>query len=259
MQKKDWNPENYLSFRSERMQPIIDLVSRIRHDAPEHIIDVGCGPGNSTNLLMQRWPEADILGIDSSQAMIEKAEKEYPQTRWRIAEAGTGELEKTFDIAFSNSAIQWIPDHPGLIEWFRSILNPGGTIAVQLPNFLEMPLGRSIDRVSKCGRWRSKLGGVSNVFTICSLGDYYDILEGGFTDIELWETRYVHLFNSWKKIFDMIYSTGLRPYLHTLESEEERAEFEKDIFEAIQEDYPVQKDGNVLFSFYRMFFIANKK
>ena len=259
MIKNDWNPEKYLNFDKERIQPNIDLVSRINQLNPASAVDIGCGPGNSTQILISRWPGIRTVGIDSSEAMIEKARTDYPGREWIVADAGKTDIDGTFDIAFSNSTIQWIPDHPVLIKWFHSVLNDGGSIAVQLPDFLEMPLGLAIDRVSKSSRWNSAMGDVSDTFTMHSLGEYYDMLSPLFTGIELWETRYVHIFPSQKHVFDMIYSTGLRPYLHRLESDGEKKEFENDIFNAIQADYPVQKDGSVLFTFYRMFFTGVKR
>ena len=117
--KKDWNPELYLKFDKERTQPSIDLVKRINFDKPERILDIGCGPGNSTQILVLRWPDSEIIGIDNSPAMIEKARKDYPKQEWRILDAGTDEITGIFDIVFSNATIQWIPDHIKLLNKFH--------------------------------------------------------------------------------------------------------------------------------------------
>jgi trans-aconitate 2-methyltransferase len=103
---KDWNPEQYLKFDKERIQPAIDLVSRIHIEHPHHIIDIGCGPGNNTQLLVQRWPQAKVTGVDKSPAMIEKARKDYPQQDWRLIDASKDVIDGQFDIIFSNSTIQ---------------------------------------------------------------------------------------------------------------------------------------------------------
>jgi trans-aconitate 2-methyltransferase len=135
MNKKDWNPELYLKFDRERTQPSVDLVTRIDFDHPKKIIDIGCGPGNSTQILVQRWPYAEIIGVDNSPAMIERAKKDYPNQNWRMIDAGRDEIEGNYDIFFSNATIQWIPKHSELLKRFHNLLTDKGLIAIQVPQF----------------------------------------------------------------------------------------------------------------------------
>lgn len=119
MTKNDWNPDLHLKFDKERIQPTIDLLSRIEFDSPSKIIDIGCGPGNSTQILAQRWPKSQITGIDNSQAMIDKACHDFPDQEWKLLDDGSDKLQGKFDIVFSNAAIQWIPNHFELLQKFK--------------------------------------------------------------------------------------------------------------------------------------------
>jgi len=257
--KMDWNPEKYLKFENERNLPSIDLVKRIRseHD-PENILDIGCGPGNSSMVLLQRWPSSRLTGLDNSQSMIDKALRDYPEHEWVLADAHDYKTDKKFDLAFSNAAFQWIPGHAALIKKFSSLLNEDGILAVQLPQFYNMPAGRSLERLSLSGKWKALAGGCSGLFTMHDPGFYYDILSGYFRSIDMWKTDYIHIFDSHMSVFEMIQSTGMRPYLEKLGSDSERKSFEDSVIKELKKDYPMRKDGRVLFPFKRLFFIGYK-
>ena len=256
MTKKDWNPDLYLKFDKERIQPTIDLVSRIDFDSPSKIIDIGCGPGNSTQILAQRWPKSQISGVDNSQAMIDKASYDFPNQDWKLLDAGTDEIKDKYDIVFSNATIQWIPNHNDLLEKFKNILTDKGIMAIQLPLFFEMPLGQSIARISKENRWSAITENVNDLFTIHDYSEYYDILSKLFKTIEIWESNYVHIMDSQYSILEMIRSTGLRPYLNKLDNDVDKLDFEEKVLTDIKNYYPLQKNGKVLFPFKRLFFIA---
>ncbi len=255
MQKNDWNPDLYLKFEKERTQPSIDLVSRLSI-WPETIIDVGCGPGNSTKVLFQRWPYAKVTGVDNSPVMIEKAGKDFPQHEWRVLDAGTDEIEGNFNLVFSNATIQWIPDHARLLKKFRSLLTEKGAIAVQIPLFWNMPVGKTLERISSNARWNKLTAGVKSLFTIHDPGFYYDQLSSLFPLVEMWETNYMHIMDSHMTILDMIRSTGLKPYHDRLGTNENKKAFEEEILKEVEKDYPVQQNGKVIFPFRRLFFIA---
>ena len=258
MSYNDWNPELYLKFDKERTQPTIDLVSRINFEKPKRIIDIGCGPGNSTQILVNRWQNSIITGIDNSPAMIKKARNDFPQQKWNILDVTKDEIDGEYDIVFSNAAIQWMPDHPALFKKFHKILSGKGLLAVQIPLFFDMPLGKSITRISKDNRWSSKTEEVTKLFIIHNSSTYYDYLSELFTSVEMWETDYMHIMDSHLSILEMIRSTGLRPYLNKLESDELKKEFEDKVFYDIKKYYPLQKNGKILFPFKRLFFIAGK-
>jgi trans-aconitate 2-methyltransferase len=258
MNTTDWNPSLYLKFDKERTQPSIDLVSRIKIDHPSRIIDIGCGPGNSTQTLVQRWPDSQIIGIDNSPAMIEKAKKEYPNQEWQLLDAGTDEIAGNFDIVFSNATIQWIPNHPKLFRKFYNLLSSNGVLAIQIPLFWDMPLGKSIATIAENSRWNSVTKGVIELFTIHDSIFYYEILAELYHSIDIWETDYIHILDSQMSILEMIRSTGLRPFLDRLESENDQNDFEAMVLKEIINNYPLQKNGKVLFPFKRLFFTAKK-
>jgi len=247
-----------LKFDRERIQPSIDLVSRIACEKPGKIIDIGCGPGNSTQILVQRWPASQITGIDNSPAMIERAKNDYPNQEWKIIDAGQDEIKGKFDIVFSNATIQWIPDHAALLKRFYNILSDDGLIAIQIPMFWDMPLGKAIAGIATDNRWKSVTKGVKELFTIHNYSFYYDNLSVLYHAIEIWESDYIHVLDTQSSILEMIRSTGLRPFLERLESDRDKKNFEEYVLKEIIKDYPLQKNGKVLFPFKRLFFIAKK-
>ncbi len=258
MKANDWNPASYLKFARERTQPAIDLVTRIKSMNPAKIADVGCGPGNSTQVLFSRWPDAGITGFDNSPSMIEKAKRDYPGLKWSLLDAGRDEFPDTYDIIFSNAALQWIPDHPRLLVKFREFLSDSGLIAVQIPLFWDMAVGKGLMRVSSGPRWNSQTGGTADSLAIHDYSYYFDILSASYSEIEIWETDYMHIMESHLSILEMVSSTGLRPFLERLDGDTERKEFEAAVLEEIIRDYPLQAGGKVIFPFKRLFFIAYK-
>ena len=258
MSEKDWNPVLYLKYGKERLQPSIDLVSRIDVDDPSTIIDIGCGPGNSTQILCQRWPNSKVIGIDKSASMIKKAKQDYPNQEWIFVDAEKDIISGKYDIIFSNAAIQWIPNHFELFKRLKNNLTDKGVIAVQLPLFFDMPLGKSIARISRNNKWSDWTEGANDLFTIHSSPEYYDILSEIFTSIEIWESDYIHIMDSQDSILEMIRGSGLRPYLDRLESEKYKKNYEEMVLEDIKKDYPIQKDGKVLFPLKRLFILAKK-
>ncbi len=256
MAKRDWDPELYLKFNQERTQPSIDLVARIDFDAPQSIIDIGCGPGNSTQVLAKRWPQSKISGVDNSVAMIQKAGREFPQQTWLLLDAGEDEIPGKYDIVYSNAAIQWIPGHASLLKKFHGLLTGRGLLALQVPLFWDMPLGRAIKAIAKVERWASRMDGASDKLVVRDAGFYYDCLAGLFRSISMWQTDYMHRMPSHEAILEMIRSTGLRPYIERLDDEGEKRDFEEQVRQAIQRDYPAQRDGRVIFPFKRLFFMV---
>jgi trans-aconitate 2-methyltransferase len=248
----------YLKFGKERIQPTIDLVSKIDFANPATIIDIGCGPGNSTQILLQRWPESKIVGIDNSEAMIQKAKQDYPAQEWKLMDADKELIPGRYDIVFSNATIQWIPGHFGLLQRLRNNLTENGLLAIQLPLFFEMPLGKSIAKISKEKRWAHLTEIVNDLFTIHSPSEYYNMLSEIFSSFEIWVTDYIHVMDSHHSVLEMIRSSGLRPYLDRLETKADKKDFEALVFEDIKNDYKAQPDGKVLFPFTRFFMIARK-
>jgi len=254
----DWKPELYLKFEKQRTQPAIDLVSHIDLSAPKRIIDIGCGPGNSTLALKNRWPNAEITGLDSSPAMIAQASKTDRDIQWVCADASSdlSGLGK-FDIVFSNAAIQWMPQHEKLLPDLFSMLEDGGVLAVQVPNTTNMPVQTALNSLVHSERWRARLSG-ENSHSAFFAPFYYDVLSALSSDIDLWETHYYHVMENHHSIVQWYSSTGLRPYLNRLDSVSDQEEFLAEFENALNVAYPIQNDGSVLFPFTRIFFLARK-
>lgn len=249
----DWNPQKYLQFKQQRTQPAIDLANRVVN-APKSIVDIGCGPGNSTKVLRQQFADADILGIDRSENMISKAQTEHPDIRFSVCTAE--ELEGKYDLLFSNACLQWIPEHEVLLPSLMQKLNDGGCLAVQVPMNQEEPLFCSIKEVSSNPKWNFE-----NVHfeknDVLAPSAYYDILSGCSSRFDMWESVYYHSLPSHKHLIDWVRSTRLRPYLDAL-SDEEKISFEKELFDNVRQKYPLTQSGEVVLKFRRFFFIAYK-
>ena len=254
----DRNPELYLKFKGERTQPAIDLANRITLANHEKIIDIGCGAGNSTQILRDKFPNAYILGIDSSENMIKKAKSEHSDIEFEIHDANTDldKLPGDFDIVFSNACIQWLPDHNTLLKKMFSLLRKGGMMAVQIPMNYEEPVHKIIAQMRKDSYWNRPTG---RTIDTLSQEEYYDILSDMSKDVSVWQTTYFHILHSHEDILEWYRSTGLKPYLDELSANPElKAEFEKAFIENLKKQYPLQKDGNIIFRFPRFFFIAVK-
>lgn len=256
----DWNPNLYLKFEKERTQPVIDLISRIEKVSPKRVIDIGCGPGNSTRQLKNKWPHSEIIGLDNSPGMIKKAKEGLPELTWITADAASDltHLGK-FDIVLSNAAIQWIPDQQQLLPRLYSLLDDAGVLAVQVPNITDMGIKFAIQKTVEGEKWNPYFSSGEAETFYHSPQFYYDILSRLTSEIHLWETHYYHIMDSHQSIVDWYTSTGLRPLLDKLPSEELRSAFLQDILKSVSNEYELQQDGKTLFRFRRIFFIAVNK
>jgi trans-aconitate 2-methyltransferase len=254
-----WNADQYLKFASERTQPARDLVARIARDAPRRVIDLGCGPGNSTALLAARWPGADLLGLDSSMTMINQANHDHPEWRWAVGDIAewANEQGNQYDVVFSNAAMQWVDDHEAVYPALFRRVAPGGALAVQVPANLDAPAHRQMRHLAATPAWASQLphGGVREWY-VHEPEFYYDLLASQALRVDLWVTDYVHVMDGAAGIVEWYKGTGLRPFLDALRNDAERANFLADYTDRITEAYPAQPDGRVLFPFRRFFLIA---
>jgi trans-aconitate 2-methyltransferase len=257
--QNDWDPDQYLKFKKERTQPSRDLVAKIQIDhSPGTILDVGCGPGNSSQALLARWPKAKLIGIDSSLSMIEQARKDYPKGRWIKADAMTFDSDIKFDLVYSNAVIHWIADHESFFNKYIDMLSASGIIAIQIPAFRQMALREAIELVSNKNRWKKETEGCGDLATYHDYRYYYDLLSDRMRLIDIWETDYVHVMPSHIAIIEWIRSTGMKPYLDRLKDESAKADFENEVLVEIKKCYPKAGNGKVLFPFRRLFLIAGK-
>lgn len=251
----DWNSNQYIKFKNERTLPSVDLINRIPIQ-PNTILDIGCGPGNSTAKLFEKYPVAHITGIDNSESMLEKAEKSYPEISFKKRDIQT-ELDKlgVYDLVFSNACLQWIPDHCKLLPDLMEKVNENGVLAVQVPLVQEAPFYKILDRLKKKDEWK-KLRDIRNFHNL-SPDETYNILCGVSTDIQMWETVYYHLVSSYDDIIEWYKGTGLRPYLDML-NEDEKDKFVYELKNESATQIPVNSDGKIILKMPRLFFIATK-
>lgn len=254
----DWNPNQYLKFATERTQASVDLASRIEIENPQSIIDVGCGPGNSTQVLRRRWNNADIFGIDSSADMIAKASHDYQNVEWIVGDASIFEFERRYDIVFSNAAVQWMPNHEAIIPRLFGNVSQGGALAVQMPQDKELPIHQALLEVSKSSKWSGFTSGAEKLVVYHDANYYYDLLSKLSGKFNLWETIYYHVLNSQAEIVEWYKGSLMRYFLERIPSEAGRKDFEDEVLAKCVEAYPNRRDGKVLFPFKRIFFVVYK-
>ncbi len=253
----DWNSEQYLKFKAQRTQPAIDLTARLG-GSPSEIIDLGCGPGNSTRVLKKRFPNAHIIGADYSENMLEKARSDNPDLEFVQLDLNDdlSAFHGKFDVVFSNACFQWLPNHRELLPRVFALLKSGGTLAAQIPMNFDEPIHKIIGRVSESPRWRDKFP-EKRIFGTLTIPEYHDILSELTNDFEMWQTVYYHRMPSIESVIEWYRSTGLRTYLAALDKRE-GADFIADISKELEKEYPKQRNGEIIFAFPRFFFIANK-
>ena len=248
-----WNAEQYLKFADERTRPCRDLVAAIDLRQVRRVIDLGCGPGNSTTVLSNRWPDAQVIGLDNATSMIDGARNSLPQHRWlvrEIAEWAVTERDQ-FDVVFSNAALQWVPDHASLYPKLLDRVAAGGALAVQIPaNFDALP-HRLMRELAPPGLQVKEWHAHEPAF-------YYDVLAGHAGRVDIWRTEYQHVMPNADAIVEWYKGSGLRPFLEALPAEVEREKFLREYLERIRDAYPPRSDGRVLFPFLRLFVVAYK-
>jgi trans-aconitate 2-methyltransferase len=250
-----WNPERYLKFERERTLPCKDLVSRIELASPNQIVDLGCGPGNSTVVLVNRWPSASILGVDNSPEMLRSAKESGIIAKWELADIRKWEPAQKFDLVFSNAALQWVPDHAWEIPRIFNLVASGGALAFQIPTHTDLWF-EALDKLVHSDPWRNRFRETASDFYSLKLDGYYDLLGDRSKKLDLWETKYFHVLAGPGDIVEWIKGTALRPMLERLPDEDSRKEFVLQCTKTMSDAYPRQKDGRLIFPFLRRFVIA---
>ena len=254
----DWDPQQYLQFKQDRLRPVYDLVRRIEHIAPKTAIDLGCGPATSTRILGEQFTEMKLTGLDNSQAMIEAANKNYPDANYRLADAGSWVPDHPVDLIFSNAVFHWLPDHQNLLSRLAGALNADGTLAVQMPDNMAEPSHLAIRQTVAAGDFEKLL---QTQFScrkdIAAVDQYYQWLKRDFNSVDIWRTSYAHILPGHTHIVDWMKGAALTPFLHVLDQAQQQR-FLDHYLAAITSAYPAQMDGNVIFHFPRLFFVARK-
>jgi trans-aconitate 2-methyltransferase len=250
-----WDAGQYLQFADERTRPCQDLINRIALPEPRSIIDLGCGPGNSTAKLMQRWPAAEITGMDSSPEMIAEAAKSYPDLEWVNGDIATWKAENNYDLVFSNAALQWVPDHGAVFPRLVKQVAPGGALAIQVPANIEAPAHRLMRELAYSRPWRNHFPDKVREWFVHEPAFYYDTVAPLVKRMDCWTTDYIHVMESPRSIVEWYKGTGLRPFLDLL-SPGDQAQFLAEYQALLAMAFPHRADGRVLFPFLRMFLIA---
>ena len=252
-----WSAKQYVTFENERNRPIRDLLAAVPDIDARTVVDLGCGPGNSTEALMARFPNATASGFDSSPDMIEAARKRLPDVHFEIADIKAWNAPGPFDVILANAVFQWLPDHASLFPALVAKLSPGGSLAVQMPDNLEEPAHRLMREVAADGSWASKLSEVAKARTpMASPAWYFELLRSCGAKPDVWRTTYHHaLAGGADAVVEWFKGSGLRPFLEPL-TEDERLAFLERYKTAIERAYPALADGTVLLPFPRLFVIA---
>lgn len=252
-----WDPQQYLAFENERARPFHDLVGRIVA-TPSRVVDLGCGPGNMTATLLDRWPTAHIEGLDSSPDMIDAASRRGTERlSFTLSEMESWQPERPVDVIVANASLQWVPSHVELLPAWVRALSPGGALAFQLPANADGRASDAFRTVADRPRWASALAGamVPNVSTyVRDIGEYLDLLAGLGCRVDAWETTYQHVLPGEDPVLAWYSGTGLRPYLDRLDGAD-REDFRQEVAVALREAYPRRPYGTVL-PFHRIFVVA---
>lgn len=252
-----WDPQQYLAFSGHRLRPALDLLSHIPDKGQRSIVDLGCGPGTVTTYLTQRWPEADVVGLDSSEEMLEKAHAAAPGARFEVADIADWAPREPVDLIYTNAALHWLPDHQSLFPALFKQLKPGGILAVQIPRNFGRPSHTSVADAADDGPWSSTLAPMIKPPPTHAPNVYYDILSPLAAKLDIWETDYTQALDGENPVAEWTKGTWLRPFLDALE-EPHRSEFENAYRQRVAAAYPKQANGKTLLPFLRLFIIAEK-
>jgi len=251
-----WSAKQYSMFEQQRTRPVRDLVAAIPDGEVRNAVDLGCGPGNSTEVLAERFAQAVVTGMDSSDDMLVDARKRLPALNFELADIGAWNPAQTFDVILANASLQWLPDHATLYPHLVDQLTPGGTLAVQTPDNLDEPAHKLAREVAADGPWATKIGAVKhNARHTASY--YFELLSKHCSTVDVWRTTYHHPLAGSAAVVEWFKGSALRPFLAPL-TESEKSAFLDEYLARITKAYPALADGTVLLPFPRLFIIATR-
>ncbi|MDO9406649.1 MAG: trans-aconitate 2-methyltransferase [Polaromonas sp.] len=257
----DWNPALYRRYEDERTRPAQELLARVPLTDAARVVDLGCGPGNSTELLVQRFPKAHVVGTDNSEAMLVSARERLPQAAFELSDIATWaprSPEEAPDLIYANASLQWVPDHETLIPRLLDALAPGGVLAIQMPDNRQEPTHRLMRAVAAEAPWAEAIGDADRLRTrLLDLGGYYDLLAPRAAHVDVWHTIYQHRMADAAAIVEWVRGTGLKPFVDRLPADLQ-ASYLAEYLRRVDEAYPARTDGKRLLAFPRMFIVAQK-
>lgn len=255
----DWNPALYSRYEDERTRPAQELLARVPLASAVRAVDLGCGPGNSTELLARRFPAAEITGIDNSEAMLQSARQRLPGVRFSFGDISGWTPDAPVDLVYANAALQWVPDHETLVPRLFAALAPGGVLAIQMPDNRDEATHRLMRELAGQAPWAEAIGDFSRFRTdLLPLAGYYDLLAPLARHVDVWRTAYQHPMDTPRAIVDWVRSTGLKPFVDRLPPDLQ-ASYLAEYEERTGAAYPARRDGKRLLAFPRMFIVAQKK
>lgn len=256
---KDWSAAQYLKFEDERTLPARDLLSRVSLASPKRIVDLGCGPANSTAVIQSRYPDAQLVGIDSSPDMIRKAKTTLPHLDFSVQDLTTYTPEGAVDLFYSNAVFQWLKkeDRFEIVKRLMATQPSGGVFALQVPDNLAEPSHVLMRETAASGPWAAKLASVGRD-TFQTPQEIYDQLIPVSSQVNIFHTSYYHSLENHEAIIEWVKGTGLRPFVDPLQLEEKEG-FLKAYLAGLQKVYPTCADGRVLLRYPRLFVVAVKK
>jgi len=253
-----WDPTLYSAFAQPRLRPAMDLMARIDADPPRQVVDLGCGTGNVTRILAERWHDATVTGVDSSPEMLAAAAAQPSRIRWVQSDVAVWKPERPVDVLFSNAALHWLDGHATLFPYLLAQLAPRGTLAVQIPHNHYAASHAAMAETVEAGPWAARLRPLARRFPVEDPDFYYDVLAPLTASLDIWETEYLHVLDGDDPVVKWTMGTAMRPLMDAL-TEAERAEFLAEYTRRINDAYPRRADGKTLFPFRRLFMVAKVK
>jgi trans-aconitate 2-methyltransferase len=258
-----WDANLYLKFADARLRPALDLMSRLDPAnglrTGNAIYDLGCGAGNVSRILAERFPQASVVGIDSSEDMLTKARAQSADKRLTFSKGDLAHFtpEQPPAILYSNAAYHWLPNHIDLFPGLMKLLPSGGQLAIQMPRNHDAPSHALMRTAADAGPWRDTLASVGGIARVEDPALYYNALKPLSAELDLWETNYQQVLTGPDPVAQYTSSTGLRPFLEALEPTE-RAGFYETYVGLVAKAYPTRADGTTLFPFRRLFIVARR-
>lgn len=250
-----WNPDVYLTFADHRGRPFFDLTSRVRVENPRRVVDLGCGPGNLTVTLAERWPDAEVEAWDSSPEMVESARERGIDAQ--VGDVRSWEPKPDTDVVVSNATLQWVPEHAELLVRWAGALSTGSWIAVQMPGSFNSPSHEAIRTVARREPFANRLRDMPfpERERVSPAADYAALLTDAGCRVDAWETVYIHELTGEHPVLDWMSGTALRPVIDRL-SEEAWQQFRQQLIPILDETYPRRPDGRTFYPFRRIFAVA---
>jgi len=252
-----WDPVQYLKFSQPRLRPALELLARVPLEAPRVVYDLGCGTGSMTGIMAERWPQAQITGIDDSPDMLQRAGQAAGNLHWLRQDIAAWQPTAAADLIYSNAALHWLPDHERLLHRLIGHMAPGGVLAVQMPRNFSAPSHRAVGETVRAGPWRAQLEPLLRETPVAEPPWYLNLLSAVCSEVDLWETQYFQVLRGEHPVLEWIKGTWLQPLLMALPGGQ-RGAFEQDYARRVASAYPRRADGTTVLPFLRLFFVARR-